>query len=617
MSASMKTSASRGNARRFFLALLALNSVWAGSAPAPGNGEAGCLLSGPAAILVSPMRIEPGGAVRIIAASDEAFDEAAFRIRGPSGFVGATASKSDGGPPFWRILEFEAGGEGTYTVSLTAKNGEPAVLSFRVPSGRLGQKPSRAVWDNRLEWGRACENLYSAWLEALFRNDEDNASWKSLDAITGDPRRNVLHNHLGLGEDDTGGKNYVRMRPDCADNPFFLRAYFAWKLGLPFGFHECSRGGRRNPPRCSSWTSNLADRGGRSAAPAFRSFLGRVMNVIHSGTARTRLEDESCDYYPVSLTRRSLRPGVVFADPYGHTLVIARWVPQTRERPGGMLAVDAQPDGTVGLKRFWRGNFLFSTTDVIGDPGFKAFRPIARVNGRWEPLANRRIADSADYGNFSLEQKNMERDVFYDTMERLINPEPLDPETALRDLFRALHEQLLVRVESVANGEDYMKAHPGAVIPMPAGAAIFQTLGPWEDFATPNRDMRLLIAIDTVLGFPEKIARSPEAFKLPRRKKMDEIRRGIARLHDTWARELSITYIRSNGAPWTLTIEDILRRRESLEMGYNPNDGPEIRWGAPAGSEELATCRRKAPAAQIEKMRALRGWFRKRLHPVE
>mgnify|MGYP007112968944 CR=1 FL=1 len=135
------------------------------------------------------------------------------------------------------------------------------------------------------------------------------------------------------------------MRPDCADNPFFLRAYFAWKLGLPFGFHECSRGNRRSPPRCSSWTSNLADGGGRSGAPAFRSFLGRVMNVIHSGTARTRLDDEACDYYPVSLTRRSLRPGVVFADPYGHTLVIARWVPQARERPGGMLAVDAQPDG--------------------------------------------------------------------------------------------------------------------------------------------------------------------------------------------------------------------------------------------------------------------------------
>lgn len=613
----MRKSASRGNARRFFLALFALNSAWAGSTPAAGKDKAACLLTGPVAILASPMSIRPGGAARILAASDEAFDKAVLRIRGPSGFVDAVTSKSGGGPPFWRILEFKAGPEGTYTVSLTAENREPAVLSFSVSSGRPEERPSRAVWENRLEWGRACENLYSAWLEALFRNDEDNASWKSLDAITGDPRRNVLHNHLGLGEDDAGGKNYVRMRPDCADNPFFLRAYFAWKLGLPFGFHECSRGNRRSPPRCSSWTSNLADGGGRSGAPAFRSFLGRVMNVIHSGTARPRLDDEACDYYPVSLTRRSLRPGVVFADPYGHTLVIARWVPQARERPGGMLAVDAQPDGTVGLKRFWRGNFLFSTSDVIGDPGFKAFRPIVRRNGRWEPLGNDRIAGSADYGNFSLEQKNMPPDVFYDTMECLINPEPLDPEMALRDLFRALHEQLLVRVESVANGEDYMKAHPGAVIPMPSGAAIFQTLGPWEDFATPNRDMRLLIAIDTVLGFPEKLARKPEVFKLPRRKKMDEIRLEIARLHDTWARALSITYIRSNGAPQTLTIEDILRRRESLEMGYNPNDCAEIRWGAPAGSGELATCRRKAPPAQTEKMKALRGWFRKRLHPVE
>jgi len=45
----------------------------------------------------------------------------------------------------------------------------------------------------------------------------------------------------------------------------------------------------------------------------------------------------------------------------------------------------------------------------------------------------------------------------------------------LLDLIDALHEQLMVRVTSVANGEAYLKLHPGAVIPMPSGATgIFQ-----------------------------------------------------------------------------------------------------------------------------------------------
>jgi len=112
----MRKSASRGNARRFFLALFALNSAWAGSTPAAGKDKAACLLTGPVAILASPMSIRPGGAARILAASDEAFDKAVLRIRGPSGFVDAVTSKSGGGPPFWRILEFKAGPEGTYTV---------------------------------------------------------------------------------------------------------------------------------------------------------------------------------------------------------------------------------------------------------------------------------------------------------------------------------------------------------------------------------------------------------------------------------------------------------------------------------------------------------------------
>ncbi len=94
-----------------------------------------------------------------------------------------------------------------------------------------------------------------------------------------------------------------------------------------------------------------------------------------------------------------------------------------------------------------------------------------------------------------------------------------------------------------------------------------------------------------------------------------KVREELLALSKKRAAELTITYTRSNGAPQTLSIAEILERRAAFEIGYNPNDGIEIRWGAPAGSEELKSCRRRAPASQQETMNKLRPWFQKRLHP--
>jgi hypothetical protein len=386
------------------------------------------------------------------------------------------------------------------------------------------------------------------------------------------------------------------MRPDCADNPFYLRAYFSWKLGLPFGYHLSDRGYLGRNPRTGQWVTNEASTSKTTPALAFNAFLRRVADGVHSGTARTALDDESSDYYPVPLEQGAIRPGTVYADPYGHTLIIVGIKPQTNNNAGLLLSVDAQPDGTVGIKRFWKGNFLFNTSEVVGEPGFKAFRPIIINNSVLQQMKNNELTEEAGFIPFSLQQKKMETGIFYHTMERLINPDPLDPETELLGLLQALYEQLIVRVTSVANGEAYFTSHPGTVIPMPSNAAgIFLAGGQWENFSTPNRDLRLLIAMDEVLNYPD-INKLQSVF-------------------DRKSSELSITYTRSDGSLQKLTVGEILKRRDAFEMAYNPNDGPEIRWGAPENSEERSMCKRRAPASQVEKMKSVRSWFSKRLHP--
>jgi len=408
----------------------------------------------------------------------------------------------------------------------------------------------------------------------------------------------------------------VIMQPDCADNPFFLRAYFAWKLGLPFGYHVCDRGSLLRNPGTGQWITNSAPAAKANPVAAFNAFLRKVMDGVHSGTARTALDNANSDYYPVALERTALLPGTVFADPYGHTLIVTGWKPQTNNHPGLLLSADAQPDGTIGIKRFWKGNFLFNTSEVIGEPGFKAFRPITLDNGTTHLLPNDSLTESSGFTPFSLQQRKMGTDAFYQTIERLINPEPLDAETALTGLIQSLHEQLIVRVTSVANGEAYFRLHPGTVITMPSGAAgIFLAGGLWEAYSTPNRDLRLLIAMDAVLGFPDQAARSPEDFNFTAETPPDQIRDKLQLILDKKASELSVSYIRTDGSEQRLSVRELLNRREAFEMAYNPNDGIEIRWGAPEDSDEITTCRRHAPAAQAEKMRSVRPWFQKRLHP--
>ncbi len=561
----------------------------------------------PPAVLLSPAEPHPGAPVRVLAAFASDPAKVRLSLRGASGEAGPASTRRGGGPPFWIAAEFAAAPPGPWAVILREGRGETVIGPDRFLPVSAG-------------WSPAAEELYAAWIEALFADADERSSWDALHAVTRDRTRNVLHGRLGLGEDEASGASALVMTPDCADNPYFLRAYFAWKTGLPFGYHETSWGTLEAPPRAgrfhleAPWLGSGPGGSAVSAASMSR-LLAKLKNAVHAGNGRTALRADDTDYYPLPLTREALGPGTVFADPYGHTFVIVRWLPQTPRTPGALLAVDAQPDGTIGIKRFWKGNFLFTTSDVVGEPGFKAFRPIVLEAGRPRLLANREIGASPDRRDFSLEQEGMAAEAFYDRMERLINPDPLDAVTALEDLVRALHEQLLVRVDSVANGEAYMKAHPGAVVPMPSGKAIFQSLGSWEDFSTPNRDLRLLIAIDTVLGFPDKAARNPEAYAMAGRKSPGEVRSRLQAILDRRAVELSVTYTRSDGSPRTLTLGEIFRRQDAFEMGYNPNDSVEIRWGAPEGSEEIRTARRRAPASQLAKMRALRPWFHKRLRP--
>ena len=562
-----------------------------------------CEETGETHIWISPLNPKADGEVKIMAVSTDG-PVSELTLIDSQGRRVPLQSHRRGGPPWSLITELERLNDGHYRVE-AGRDDKLTACHLLIIGGSDTQERPKA-------WDLATEAFYSAWIEELFGAPlEESLSFPSLEPVLRNTERNFLHNHLGLNED----KN-LPLTPDCADLPYTLRAYFAWKVGLPIAFRACGRGSTKAPPHCGAVTIMTEFTRGISSQASFRNFSRQLVNTVHSGSARTGLEDESTDLYPIPLSREMLWPGTVYADPYGHILVLVEWVPQTADRPGMLLAIDAQPDNSVTRKRVWEGTMLFANTENAG-PGFKAFRPLARiVSDKWRALSNDELIDYPGFAPFSLEQDQLPPDDFYARLTKLVNPKGLYPKQAYEATLTALVEQIETRVTSVDNGEAYFRKNPRSSIPMPSGAAIFQTIGPWEDYSTPSRDMRLIIAINVLNGLPEKIVRHPELFVM-NGISPEEAKAEIEQYHAKRIHERSIRYTRTDGSPWELSVAEVLARKPAYEMAYNPNDCAEIRWGAKPDTEEYSTCRRHAPAEQRTKMEQYRIWFREARRPPQ
>src|ERR1700747_1676852 len=112
--------------------------------------------------------------------------------------------------------------------------------------------------------------------------------------------------------------------------------------------------------------------------------------------------------------------------------------------------------------------------------------PVPRLaNGATRRLSNAEIAKNPQYADFSLDQSQLGVEDFYDRMDDVMSPSPLDPTRAMKEAITSLEEQAKARVTSVENGRKFQNSKRGEAT-MPDGPAIFETSGAWEDFSTPS-----------------------------------------------------------------------------------------------------------------------------------
>jgi len=393
---------------------------------------------------------------------------------------------------------------------------------------------------------------------------------------------------------------------DCADLPYFLRGYYAWKRGLPFSYISAvsPRGATRDIRYTSSGNTIASRRDVLTGSTTGRQLLVDLRNNISSAMFRLHPDMEGTDLYPVRIDRKSLKPGSVLYDPNGHVAVVYKV-----EEDGRVLFMDAHPDNS--LTRGTYGKKFVRSSPGMGS-GFKNWRPLKLVGATTTPdgaLVGGRVVftKNAELTDFSTEQffGNVARPAdrewasgqftiegqqvdYYDYVRAKMGGGSLtfEPVQEVRNMVRANCEDLRYRAEAVdlaIRVGIQNKAQPSR---LPTN--IYGTEGEWEEYSTPSRDARLKASFKELRDQVQRFVEWHNAGDKRVRFAGGSISQALMKAYDEEAALCTITYLRTNGTPVQLGYEEI--RKRLFLLSFDPYHCIERRWGA-SQPAELSTCR--------------------------
>jgi hypothetical protein len=409
------------------------------------------------------------------------------------------------------------------------------------------------------------------------------------------------------GSDPSG----LTFRGDCADFPYYLRSYFAWKNGLPFAFTDKVSpvngvGDARHSKEGNvivSRQSVLTPRAG--ALPNFNSIKTRIRDWVYSATFRTHPDlngGMDSDFYPVRIARDAIRPGTVIYDINAHVVVVFKVDPD-----GVIHWVDASPDNVVRRGVYNRG--IPRTHPKLGS-GFKNWRPVKLVGATRQPdgtLVGGHIAltKNKDLPDYSTEQYvgtdpskdgdwrggkwihggNEHR--YYDYVRHALadGVHVKDPMLDLRLGLRGICSMAQERVKFVdaARKDDVDEQEHPKRLP----ANIFEANGDWATYASPVKDARLKRSVVELVDRMREYGDLYYAWDDTLAFSGLNLRMDLAQIWDDEVEACDIRYRNSKGWKVNLTLADVFAR--AFDLSFDPYHCPELRWGAPKG-KELQSC---------------------------
>jgi len=424
-----------------------------------------------------------------------------------------------------------------------------------------------SAWIATQSWNEGYEEDYSSWVGTLGEARAEG-SCSTLTSCLRSRHANTLY------EAEDASRDYYA---DCADLPYVLRAYFAYKNRLPFSFTSAISGERYSSGNLPLARQSFLDYGSLSG------LMTGVASQVHSGFYRTSPSVEATDLYPVDINRETIRPGAVYYDPNGHVLVV-----YAVQDDGTVRFIDGHPDNSLTVQRFgeahargsadqgggfrwWRHQWVeadgrFALERNADSRGFSAsaqYSSAYRVNGEWVGYHQWVRHELSLYGS-------------------RVRPVPELTEQ-LEDLCVALQDRVDAVAAAVGAGV-HRRAHPDA---LPSN--IYGTSGDWETYSTPSRDARLKAQVRETYRFIEQTVDASERGNvgLEYNGSTDDLVADYTAVWQTMASGCRITYRRSDGSSMTLTLGDVVDRL--FDLSFDPYHCPELRWGAP-GDYERAPC---------------------------
>lgn len=417
-----------------------------------------------------------------------------------------------------------------------------------------------AAWKlARTVWTEQDEKAYGDFVERLCDSKHGN-----LNKFIKDPKANPFY-----GAED---QNF-NLSPDCADLPYMIRAYVAYKLRLPFSYvSEISGGGGDERYSKGNKAKEFKDQDYFNTPQQ----LFYQVALINSGYFRMSATSENSDHYPIKISKKTLTPGTIYYDPDGHVAIVAKVYDNGRIR-----LIDAHPDKSISKP--WFGT-KFSKGNKTNGGGFKKWRQIRYTSdGRIIRTQNHNLPDYSENDQYSKNYNIRGKTVGYHEYIRLsmaTGGAKSDPMSEFIFMMQDIYEDIRYRalaVDTAIQKGCHLKPHPGS---LPRN--IYGTDGIWEELSTPSRDARLKVAFrefyDTTRQMvmnveesdPETARRLAYAFLL----KYDEL-----------SPHFSITYTNSAGRKIALSFADVNSRL--FDLSFDPYHSIEYRWGAKG--QELAS----------------------------
>ncbi len=243
-------------------------------------------------------------------------------------------------------------------------------------SGRdVYDQPMDQAWPVRREWDAQAEVEFGRFVAAIGEGVARHRCG-TLARCLNNPRVNPLYIRAARP---------LAVHADCGDVPYTLRAYFAFRSGLPFIRARDTVGAgrdRRYRWRVRPWGErHLSD----FSTP--RQVFSALASDVDSGFFRMGPDVVRSDTYPVQVNRQSVRPGSMYYNPNGHVLVVWRV-----DRDGTVHMIDGHPDNSISYKVL-RENYPHGCRGDGG--GFRNWRPLI---GTQTPTytENRNLTDLSD-----------------------------------------------------------------------------------------------------------------------------------------------------------------------------------------------------------------------------